>query len=366
MIYVIIIVYITFLFIQLLSFKNKDKESAIDKKINFNIENKNNLDKLFKKKLLEYTQLLNHMDYDDWIKYIQNNNLIYYKGKTYYFFLYEFLKEVNKNNILGRFPAGMFISKASFDFEHVNITWQSIINITKDWEKFTKYLTNDNWAATAYLYSKVNKVKEMDYYWINPETNNITRKKSFFLRFKNKEEEGFIGIGYDIQNLGEKKLKNIQFLDKKSFALGSFISLIIAIIVLFFNKKYFFMPFIALFIINIYMYIFTNTKSTYNSVEAEKNRTDQVNRGVLSISFLTAVNIFMITFAKKINIYLFKENLAIFGISLILLLIAIYKQQNYNSSYDLLKQRINKEFYFNFVIILNIYLVINFTVNNLI
>ena len=74
----------------------------------------------------------------------------------------------------------------------------------------------------------------------------------------------------------------------------------------------------------------------------------------------------MITFSKKTNINLFKENLGIFGLSLILLLIAIYKQQNYDSTYDLLKQRVNKEYYFNYVIIINIYLIINFIITHII
>jgi hypothetical protein len=356
---IIVIIYITFVFLQLLSVK-QENNTTLDKDIEFNINNPE-LDKILKNKLNEYNQLLKKMKYEDWVEYINKNNLIKYQGRTYYFYLYEYIKD--KDKILINEPSAQFISLAHMNPNFHNITFKSVLNLVRDSEKFSEFTTNNTLLGSMYLYSSTNKIKEFSYFWINPgvESKEIAKKKAFISKFQSNNNSGILGIGYNIPNTEYIKQKYFYYIDKISYIFCSLLSFIIAYFILYMNN--FKLSLLLLFLANLYIYFFINNYSIVNSVEIEKNKNDDVNNGILSISFLTAVNIFIISSAKKLSKKLFKEYVIVFSVSVILLMFVIYKKLYYNNSHDLIKHRVNKEFYFNYVIIFNIYIILSFIIS---
>ena len=75
---------------------NEKYLTIFDKYTHFNKSNYNELSNILKNKLIEYKNLLKKLKYEDWIEYIKKNDTINYKGYTYYFFLYEYLKDKDK------------------------------------------------------------------------------------------------------------------------------------------------------------------------------------------------------------------------------------------------------------------------------
>jgi hypothetical protein len=99
-------------------------------------------------------------------------------------------------------------------------------------------------------------------------------------------------------------------------------------------------------------------------IELEQTRLTEISTSTLGISFLVAVNIFIIQSIgkKKGYIYnqLYNENIFIFSMSLIFLLFSMYKQSNYTEINGLRSRRIQNQIFFNLSILLNFMVFINY------
>ena len=95
---------------------------------------------------------------------------------------------------------------------------------------------------------------------------------------------------------------------------------------------------------------FLNLRAGLTSEESENSKLVDINSGITAISFLVAVNIFIIKTLSdtKNQIYgfLYTESAFLFCISLILLLFASSKNTDFNTITDLRIQNIRSQFFF--------------------
>jgi Mg2+/Co2+ transporter CorB len=100
------------------------------------------------------------------------------------------------------------------------------------------------------------------------------------------------------------------------------------------------------------------------SFASENTKIQNINSSVLGISFLIGVNIFILTSLKKeVKQKLFIESGLIFSISVILLLVVMFKVTNYMNIRHLMEDRISTQLVFNFAILLNMFVIINYIIS---
>jgi len=124
------------------------------------------------------------------------------------------------------------------------------------------------------------------------------------------------------------------------------------------------MSFLFLSILNIYLTIFINTPEGVTTLSVENDKVKDINDGILSISFLAAVNIYILQTLKEVKDHrdLHNESAFLFTLALVLLLFALYKKTNYNQIDDIRVHRIQKQFMYNASIFVNLFILFNYLV----
>jgi len=107
-----------------------------------------------------------------------------------------------------------------------------------------------------------------------------------------------------------------------------------------------------------------NTTEGITTLAVEQDKVKDINDGILSISFLVAVNIFIIETLKKFKqkYSLHNESAFLFCLSLVLLLLSLYKKTNYSTINDMRAERIQKQLMFNLSIFINLFILINYLI----
>lgn len=125
-------------------------------------------------------------------------------------------------------------------------------------------------------------------------------------------------------------------------------------------------PILFLFIVNFYLLYFLSCQSGLTSTESEINKMTDINSGIMAISFLVAVNIFIVQTLRgdKKTKYgvLHTESAILFCISLILLLLASAKKTNFTNIQELRIHNIVSQFFFNMSILINLIVFLNYVI----
>ena len=364
----LIIIYFIIIYIQyyLINSNLKINKNYLSKKeIEFNIKNQDNINNKFKNLLLERLKLLKsknnregRLNYEEWLEYNKKNLFFKFGENSYYIFIYE---NINKTD--------RFLSRVHFKKSYLNLTFDDIVKDTKANLVFTKYTTDKKLIDNMFNDSNSKLESKIGYYWIDPMTNLLSKKISLYSKYEDEYNNcGIIGIGYNIENLLElHKFIYFEKTNKYLILSMSLLSIIMTIIIILINKETFFSLIKALFILivlNYYFYYFLNTLELSGSVENEKYKILNINEGILSMSFLYAVNIFILNSLNKsfkANL-LFIESSIFFTISLVVVLSSVFKVTNYNTIDNLLNIRVSKQFLFNSAIVINVFIIINYLV----
>jgi hypothetical protein len=130
------------------------------------------------------------------------------------------------------------------------------------------------------------------------------------------------------------------------------------------GQKNFWMSLLFLSILNIYITTFIDTKEGVTNLAVESDKVKDINDGILSISFLAAVNIYILQTLKEIKDHnnLHNESAFLFTLALVLLLFALYKKTNYNKIDDIRTHRIKKQLAYNTTIFVNLFILFNYLV----
>ena len=356
----IILIFILILIIQKFSGKflnfNKTQKKQIKKRIQFNNINKEKIQDIFISEIKKRIKLLDNMSYNDWIEYNKKNKIIKFDNYEYYFFIFELTIPTRS------FDNSTFINRVHIDNNFINFSWSDIIKTTKDHLVFSKFSADENMLANSYILGKQDNLENniINYYWYDYTTQYTTKKYSIVKTWFKDNISGIIGIGYNYEIIDDKNgFKVIKYINKP-ILIFTILSTLIITLLMYYLYSDFKKSVIFLLLSHVYITYFINIREDISSPQTELDKIKNINEGILSISFLAGVSIFILSNLRKNNNKLFTESAIIFTFSIIFLLFTTYKITDYTSVEDIIKVRITNQFQFNFAVILNIFIIINY------
>lgn len=332
------------------------KNKKVEDQINFNKKNKVLLENIFLNELDNRSEKLKTMSYNDWIIYNKNKPNIEVENRKYYIFIYE-LTIPDRD-----FEKSTFVNRLHVNKDFINFSWNDIIKSTRDSLIFSRHTADENMLANAYQLGKNNiKNNILNYYWYDYLSNLTTKKISYIKTWSKDNISGIMGVGYNYEIVGKSEsFKFDKYVNKPVLALTNISMLIISILMIYLYKD-FKKSIIFLTLTNIYITYFLNTPEEIGSPNTELDKIKNINDGILSISFLAGVSIYILTnLHKNQNYKLFTESAIIFSFSIIFLLVTTYKITNYTTIEDIIKIRITNQMQFNLAVLLNIFIIINY------
>jgi len=350
-VFTLVIIFFTFIIQQIVTirFKNSSKKDGIIK-----YDNLDTIKKTIKENLLYRSQLLQSkkMNLKKWVEYNNNDNTIYIDNIEFYFFVFEYIPHVDDLLLLVH-PQKDFI----------NMSWNDILKDGKETFPYIKQETHDNTILDMYYMSRIDEINAMKYFWTDRNVEALVQKESYFIRWTDEKtnKTGVLGIGYNINNILESNTiiysnyihySHLIFLNLVLFTI-SYITYTIT------NHKV--KSLILLLISLTYIDYYINSKELIGSFNTENLKIQSINSSILGVSFLVGMNVFILTSLKKeIKTELFTESSIIFSLSLILLLFSMFKDTAFINIRELMQDRISNQSLFNFSILLNLFVIINY------
>jgi hypothetical protein len=242
--------------------------------------------------------------------------------------------------------------------------FKQYVNINKDRFSEARFNISDDLGYNMFCYSEIGEIRDMNFYWIDPYYYNKVIKKAFFTKWKTSDgREGIIGTGYDPYNLTyQNSYKIIENIHIFEFCISSLLLLSISLMIFTINANKYskIESIIFLFLSHIYIIYFINKTDHLSSNDNELNKISVINSSILNISFLSAINIYIIDSISKKNSTLFKETSYVFCITTIFLLLSCFKSTNQNSINQITSARYTNQYLYNLSIMLNFLIIINY------
>jgi len=356
----IIIIIIQFILVKYRIYNSDELKSSNIKTLEYNIKNKQKIENIFNNEIDRRVKLLENgtLNYQDWIKYMNDNIFLDIDGNKYYFFVGEKLDD------------NTFMIRSHANKGYIDFSWEDVLKDYNEALVSTKYETDKDLLINAYNLSGPNlKIEKIKYYWLDPLSKSSVEKETTVKRWTEKRtgRTGIIGIGKTTEILSDIH-SNIQLFKVKKtiLALISISTLLLAIIINFMERQTHYSKYksqIILILLNIYFYYFITINEEPSSFKSEMDKVKEINRGILSVSFLASVNIFILTtLNNELKTGLFTESSIIFGLSMFLLLFATLKDTNYKNIHDVLELRVSNQLIFNYSILYNTFIIMNFLI----
>lgn len=349
-IYILIIV-LQFIY---LNHSTKNKQNMKDTHIN----KKELIEKMYQE-LNNRIELLNSkkMSYNDWLKYNNDNISVNINSNKMNIFIFEDL--FNNDN---------FINRANVYNQYIGLSWEDIVKATNDQLVFSKYSTDKDLLLNANSLSEISKNNRSTilYYWVDPQSIIVYKRLGHFVSWKDPvtKTKGIMGISYNIEELKDE-YKYIQFINKQDILFVSFITFFISYIICNIEKNTFnakFKSYLFLVVSNIFILYYLNKGEGINSPNTELEKMNNINVNVLSLSFLTGINTFILNSFKNDNKNeLYKESSILFAIALIFLLNTLMRITNYETTNDVIRLRVTNQFKFDFAILINTFIILSYS-----
>jgi len=339
-----------------------------DQDIDYNKTNSSELITLFDETITQRVNLLKSISYADWLKYNNDNCILNYGDGNYEINVFERIQ----NNLVDYIAISDSILRVGKDTEYIGMSYSDIIKEKNYSFLFSMFSLSPNMVNQMYDSSKATGVvNTADYYWLDYISHRAVKKKFVFFNYEKKSEngdetkiEGVICISYVVNDVElDYSNKYYDFMES-SFLISISVTIFISSIILYLstNKQDIIKPLILLVGSNAYLTYFMSTTEGVTSLVTEQEKVKDINDGILSISFLVAVNIFIIETLKKVKTKysLHNESAFLFCLALILLLLALYKKSNYNKIDNVRAHRIEKQFMYNLSIFINLFILVNY------
>ena len=367
----ILVVTVLYLLIVFLQYKFTTKDNSLfdnpynvtfTEEVDHNRKNLKKLEEDLSKSIQERVDLLTSgkLTYDEWIDYNKNNITQKIDGQDYNYTIFE---SIGQNN---------HVAKVHKSNDYINLTWNAIASLaSQEGIGFTKFSIDPNLVNNMYELGLTGE-NSIDFYWFDTSTNVPTRRRMFFARFLDNKtnKSGVIGVGMNIDNINDTySFKYGDVIHTYSLLICSLLTYLISVIIILTTPKhseyrFLIKAMIFLFVSNLYIYHFLNTTELYSSSDEEKSTIKSIRDNVLSISFLTGVNTYILTNLKQLSMKdasLYLQNTLLFGIGIFLLLLSTFKFTNYVNTFELTTDRISLQLVFNFAIIINMMILLNYT-----
>ena len=309
--------------------------------------------------LAKRLEKLKTMSFKEWIQYNQDNVIFEYNGQKLYIFIYE----KNKNDA--------FIQRVSTLQNSVDMVEGSFQEYITDKSAYFSQHKITKETAKNIFYSKhwYDGCSKYSYLWVDPFRDYEPIIKTAISKNYEKKQngemiDGFISAGYVNSFIDDTSVFYYELITNY-FLVILFIFIYIACIASYFiTKKTNGLKVLVLFILlNGYSVLSLIAKDTSTTNETEEKKVTDLNSSILGVSFLVAANIFIIQSLKQNKTkksFLYNESALLFCLSLVSLLIALFKVSSYFKSTDIKTHRIQNQFFFNISIIINIFIILNY------
>ena len=361
----IVIIYIILLCLEygLYKYINNNKPFLFTSKKQISIIKNNNdpektaiLDDAIKNTLNERVDLLETMEFNEWIEYNKKNMFVKYNDEEFYIFIYE-----NTNfddHFTLRCTAVPELLDLNYSTANKLISQKYVIlqmfppieNLPQ--EMYNKGLSTDGFGTIYYN-------------WEDPLEKRPVKKKAIYTKYKKDDFDGVISIGYTVEDL-DVTLGEIYFnIASKPILIILHLLIFIIPVVLYFLEYKGFTQFlisssivVSGWVLLVYQ-LFSPT--TLTNISIENNRTQQISSRILGISFLIGVNIFIIGLlgksfhkARDEAIKFKKQILFLFIVVVMCLLVSLFSFNNHLDIYSYRSLRIDCQLFFNFSIFYNL------------
>lgn len=359
----ILICYVIIVIVQLLYTKYKTSyytyNTLLDSNIKFNNDHKKELTDLF---VTEITNRANKLTsgkwtYAEWKKYNMENLYLTFKGHKYYFFSWE-----KGNDGSGSTYTNVFHANKKYE----GLNWTDIYKDGSEQFVFVKQTLDEQLIQRMFELGK-HGVRDIKYYWPDFEEVKPVEKESQIIVIPAGPtyNELVFGIGMDIDNLNnDNTFYYVNYISPSYIILISVLTLVISCLIkLFATNSTSYKCYLFLIATNIYLLYFLNNTEYHGTSETELKKIDQINSGILSVSFLVGINTFIITaLTQSSHKDLFIQSAIIFSLSLILLLFSAFKKTDSITISQLMEDRLSNQLIYNFSIFLNIFVILNYVV----
>ena len=371
---ILIGVYVCYVIIQMYVIKNYIlnwqslvKGTNVDQ-MKYNLEHKPELAEAFTKEVVSRMKMLEHMDYVDWINYNNKHAVITQGGYEYDVFIFE--RSINgMENFLSNTH---YTLRANRNVDILGLSYNDLLRQDNYAFLFSLFQPNPDFLETIYKGPRYEDDTNIyAHFMTDPSTNRAVKTNAITGVWKkvidsDRQFEGVMFIGYNLIDVEMQYAnKYFEFLDIPFMAIVS-VGTIIASLLLYHasGQKNFWMSLLFLSILNIYITTFIDTKEGVTTLAVESDKVKDINDGILSISFLAAVNIYILQTLREVKDHrnLHNESAFLFTLALVLLLFALYKKTNYNKIDDIRTHRIKKQLAYNTTIFVNLFILFNYLV----
>jgi len=364
----VIILYVVIVCIQVVylykAVYEKKTVTNLDRLVKYNQDNYTDIVSFLKQQLIERVELLSSgkMTYPEWLNYMsENHGVTFSEGHTYHFFVCE------RGQVKTPGDGDQFKIAANQTSKYINGGWKDIYNDAADKFVFIKQALDPNTLLRFFEMGKPGAINKITYYWVDYIEGKFTPilEDSYFMVIPGTKDnnEAIISVSLDMDNLkANNTFYYVKYTRKTYIVMLSIMTLIIAIMLYASStEESRYNSFIFLILTNYYLTEFLDNSEYHGTTETELKKIQQVNSGVLSVSFLIGVNTFIITYlTKNDHKDLFVQSALIFAVSVIILLIAAFKTTDTITVNQLLTDRLSNQLLFNFCLLMNIFVVFSY------
>jgi hypothetical protein len=371
---ILISVYVCYVILQMYVVKNYilDWQTLITGKnvdqMKYNLGHKPELTNAFTKEIVSRMKMLDHMDYSEWLGYNNTNAVITYGEHEYNVFVFE--RAVN--GVENYLSNTHYILRANRNIDLLGLSYSDLLRQANYAFLFSVFQPNPDFLETIFKGPRYDDNTNIyAHFMTDPSTNRAVKTNAVTGVWKKEIDsehkfEGVIFIGYSLLDVeSQYSNKYFEFMDTPFLVIAS-VSTIIASLLLYHasGEKNFWMALLFLSILNIYLTTFMNTTEGVTTLSVENDKVKDINDGILSISFLAAVNIYILQTLREVKNHrnLHNESAFLFTLALVLLLFALYKKTNYNKIDDIRTHRIKKQLVYNTSIFVNLFILFNYLV----
>ena len=349
----------------------KRRNVKLDKRIEFNISNQQNIEEHIYNDLFARLKLLRNasykdehkLDYNQWIEHnLKSPFVIMNKENDIKYFIQIWRKLGGENK---------YKLKAYPELTFINHEWSDLHNYIESVYTSKHTNTPDNLIDIMYNLNS-NPYAMLQFYWYDPLFDSMVERKEIILNYDDGEgNTGIISAGYTLKNINDNYTFN-HFKNRdgtiRTVYTGSVLSTILLTLMIYaFNKDNgtiaFFKSLLFYCIFMIYITYYMSVHDELGSADIELKKLDSINQGVLSMSFMTGLSVFILSNIKETKAFLYRETSFLLIAYMIAIILILFKNNAYIQLRDITRHRIFKEFVFNYCILLNMFIVINFGLN---
>lgn len=338
------------------------------KHMQWNIDNKGLINKTLIEEANKRIEMLKEMNYDEWLNYNNKHPDVVIDKYKYNIFVYERIKNPDANYDV----KDSFILRANKNQEILGLPYDELLKLANYTFLFTIFSPNVNFLSNIYNGSQYKEgINIYSYYTVDENINRPVKSNVIAGRFTKTQDDGEVFDGllyfpYSLVDIEEQYANKYYDFTSKTFMYVVSISILLVTLVLRYivgNDDYVWLPYVFLVTAVYYLISFIDTIEGITNLEGENERTKEINDGILSISFLAAVNVFIIQSIRdnKKSKHSYYEAAILFMVGLILLLISLYKITNYNRIDELRQHRIVKQFSYNASVYINIFILLYYS-----